>query len=158
MIENMAQFGEKGIEIKGITIHNTGNDLSAKENYEWMAKTSTSQGTHYLVDESETIQCMPLDWHVWHTGKGRDFGSMNTLAIEICRSQSNLETYLKAQKRAFSLISQLMVWFNLSLNDLYFHNDFNNRTYCPHRILDLYGSKKNFIKEVQNELFSYGRQ
>ena len=151
MISNMEQFGEKGIEIKGITIHNTGNDLSAKENYEWMAKTSTSQGTHYLVDESETIQCMPLDWHVWHTGKARDFGNMHTIAIEIC-SMRTIKDYYKAQERAFSLIKELLEKYDLTFDDVYFHNDFDPKKYCPNRILDIYKNKSNFRKEYESWL------
>lgn len=152
----MAQFGEKGIEIKGICIHNTGNALSAKENYEFMKETRLNLGTHYFVDEKEVIQAMPLDWHAWHTGKGRDFGNMHTIAIEVCRSQSNIEIYLKAQSRAFYLIHTLISWFDLSLDQIYFHHDFNNRTYCPHKILDLYGSKHTFKEVIKNEFQSHG--
>lgn len=158
MIENMAQFGEKGIDIKGICIHNTGNSKSAEENYEYMSRTKLGLGVHYFVDEDEIIQAMPLDWHVWHTGKGRDWGNMHCISIEICRSQSSLNIYKRAQDRAFSLVFMLLNWFSLEVKDIYFHNDFNQRTYCPHRILDLYGSKKNFLKEVQAYVQGYGRQ
>ena len=152
MIENKEQFGEYGIEVKGITIHNTGNSKSAKENYEWMTKTKRTNATHFFVDEVETIQAMPLDWHVWHTGKGRDFGNMKTISIEICRSQSSLNTYLKAQSRAFLLIQELMRTYELGFNDIYFHIDFDPHFYCPHKILDLYGSKHRFKEVMKNEL------
>lgn len=146
MISNKEQFGEKGMDVLGICIHNTGNSLSARENYQYMENTKLNLGTHFFVDDKEVIQAMPTNWKVWHTGKGRDWGNMHCIAIEICQSQS--PSYLKAQERAIQLIKELMDEFNLTVNDIYFHQDFNNQKYCPHKILDLYGNKKTFIKEV----------
>lgn len=146
MIPNKEQFGELGIDVKGICIHNTGNVLSARKNYEYMEKTKLNLGTHYFVDDKEIIQAMPTNWKVWHTGKGRDWGNLHCIAIEICKSQT--KDYLKAQERAIDLIEELMNEFNLTESDIYFHQDFNQQKYCPHKILDLYGNKKNFIKEV----------
>lgn len=141
------QYGVKRTEnIKGITIHNTGNDKSAEEHLNLMAASSQHFATHFFVDEKKTIQVMPLNWAVWHTGKGFDMGNMRTIAIEICRSTSDQETYLKAQARAIKLIRKLMEEHNISAKDIYFHNDFNN-TYCPHRLLDIYKTKENFIRK-----------
>lgn len=139
------QIGFKGLDVKGITIHNTGNKLSAKEIYDYIETSGTNHGCHYLVDEKETIQVLPLDYCTYHTGKGLDFGNTNTIAIEICRSQSDIETYLKAQKRAIELIKDLMSKYGLTNDQVFFHNSFNERTYCPHRILDIYKSRKEFI-------------
>ena len=146
MIANLEQFGEYGLKVKGICIHNTGNSWSAKDNFEYMKSTKLNLGTHYFVDDEEIIQAMPLDWMVWHTGKGRDWGNKHCIAIEICKSQT--ADYLKCQEKAVELIKDLINKFNLTVDDLYFHQDFNNQTYCPHRILDTYKSKKNFKKEV----------
>ena len=44
-------------------------------------------------------------------------------------------------------IKTLLDKYNLTTKDIYFHNDFNTRTYCPHKILDYYGNKKNFIEK-----------
>lgn len=144
------QYGVKRTQtIKGITIHNTGNDKSAEEHAQLMANSSQHFATHYFVDEKKTIQVMPLNWAVWHTGKGFDMGNMRTIAIEICRSTSDLETYLKAQARAIKLIKKLMEQYNLDANSIFFHSDFNN-TYCPHKILDIYKTKDNFIRKELN--------
>lgn len=148
MIKNkkLNQFSYGLMKVEGITIHNTGNNLSAKENFELMKNSTTSHATHYFVDEVEVIQAMPLSVNAWHTGKGYDRGNMNTIAIEICRSTCSEEIYLVAEKRGIKLINQLLRSFKLDKNAIYFHNDFDKRNYCPHRILDLYKSKFNFIE------------
>lgn len=134
--------------VKGITIHNTGNNKSAQELYEELRKSGRVNLCHFLVDESQIIQTYPLDSPASHTGKGYDFGNRFTIAVEICRSQSNWELYSQAQNNAVTLIKRLMEEYSLTTDDIYFHHDFNIKTYCPHRILSEYGNKETFIREV----------
>lgn len=142
------QFGQPRTEaIKGITIHNTGNNLSAKALEKAMSQSMDHYATHYFVDEKEVIQMLPDDWACYHTGKGYDMGNMRTIAIEICRSTSDEATYLKAQANAVKLTKSLLKKYHLSKSDIYFHSNFDN-FYCPHRILDKYKTRENFIKEV----------
>lgn len=149
MISKLEQYGYEGLEIKGITIHNAGNKMSAQELFDFLENDNKyNNGCHFLVDENEVIEVMPLTWCAYHTGKGKDFGNNNTIAIEICRSQSEIDIYMKAQDRAVELIKELMNKYNLSTKKIYLHKDFNSKTYCPHKILDIYKTKKNFIKEV----------
>lgn len=133
------------MKVKGITIHNTGNELSAQENYDLLVEEKRMNLCHYLIDENEIINSFPEDMECSHTGKGYDFGNRYTLAIEICRSQCDDELYLKAEKKAIKFIKKLMKKYKLTTNDLYFHIDFNQQTYCPHKILDLYKTKEDFI-------------
>lgn len=135
MIPNKEQFGHRGIKIRGICIHNTGNALSARENYEIMAASKDNRGCHFFVDENEVIQAMPLNYCVYHTGMGKDWACKHALAIEICRSQSSAELYAAAEAKAVEFVKGLMERYILTTDDLYFHIDFNPRTYCPHRIL-----------------------
>lgn len=137
------------MEIKGITIHNTGNSKSAIELYEELKKDNQLYLCHYLIDEKNTINTLDESVEARHTGKGYDFGNRYTLAIEICRSQSETEIYLKAQKRAISFIKKLMKKYNLTNQDIYFHIDFNQKTRCPHKILELYKTKEDFINEFK---------
>lgn len=146
MIQNKEQYGFQGLDVKGITIHNTGNESKAWELEEIMETTMMNNATHYFVDDTEVIQVMPLDWCVYHTGMAVDWACKHTIAIEICRSQSDIQTYLKAEQRAVNLIKELMTTYNLDTSKIYFHKDFNSRTYCPHRILDLYKTKKEFLR------------
>lgn len=134
--------------VKGITIHNTGNVKSAEELYQELKESGRLNLCHFLVDEKNTIQTFPIHEEASHTGKGYDFGNRFTIAIEICRSQSAWELYEQAQNNAVKLIKELMKEYSLSLEDIYFHHDFNIKTYCPHRILSEYGNKETFIREV----------
>lgn len=136
MIKNKEQFGFRGIKIRGICIHNTGNALTAQENYDIMASSSGNAGCHFFVDENKVIQAMPLNYCVYHTGMGKDWACRHCLAIEICRSRSSAELYAAAEANAVEFVKGLMERYSLSNEDLYFHIDFNERTYCPHRILD----------------------
>ena len=131
--------------VKGITIHNTGNKLSANELYSILLKNKKINITHFIVDEKEIIEVYPVDKEASHTGKGYDYGNKNTIAIEIARSECDDNIYFEAQKNAISLIKRLMKKYNLTKNDIYFHNDFNQQTYCPHRILKIYKTKEEFI-------------
>lgn len=133
-------------KISGITIHNTGNSLSALENANLMNNLEYPVSVHYFVDEDEIIKVLDEDEQSIHTGKAYDKGNTQTISIEICRSKSSEELYFKAQKRAVILIKLLLKKYKLNNNNIYFHNDFDNRVYCPHKILKDYGSKNNFIE------------
>lgn len=135
------------MEVKGITIHNTGSSKSAEELFEELKTDKQLNLCHYLVDEKKTIQTLDENIEASHTGKGYDFGNRFTLAIEICRSQNDTQLYLKAQDRAIKLIKKLMKKYNLTRNSIYFHIDFNQKTRCPHKILELYKTKEVFLNE-----------
>lgn len=127
----------------GITIHNTNNEYNAQENYELMINSSYSYSVHFFVDSEIAIQAMPLDTQALHTGKAYDLGNKNTIAIEIC-SRGNNEEFEKTIKNTILIIELLKEKYgNLPI---YFHNDFDLLRYCPHRILDIYGSKKEFLR------------
>lgn len=142
------QYGKDGLVPKCITIHNTGNyDSSARQIFDYLNnECKTSQGCHYLIDDKDIIEVLPLTWKTYHTGKGEDYAFNNSIAIEIC---SNLDDdlYLQGQNKAVALIKQLMETYNIPKEEIYFHIDFNNTTYCPCNILDLYKTKENFLKK-----------
>lgn len=142
-----SQYGFSRLEsdIKGITIHETGNtEKNAQELFNWLnSENKSSQGCHYLVDDENVIQVMPDDWSVYHTGKGRDWGCRHTIAIEICSSLSDAK-YRQAEDKAISLIYSLQKKYAIPMDMIFFHHDFNDRKYCPKTILDEYGTSKNF--------------
>lgn len=146
------QFGyqRQETDIKGITIHNTNNyKMNAKELFDWLENESKdSSGCHYLVDDENTIEVMPINWAVYHTGKGNDFGNHYTIAIEIC-SNLNDEKYFKGQDNAIKLIKKLMNKYKLSIDNIYFHKDFDNQMYCPANILQIYKTKNEFLKLIE---------
>lgn len=132
--------------IKGITIHNTNSELSAREIADDLIAQQKINLCHYLVDEQEVINIYPVEYEASHTGRGFDFGNKYTIAIEICRSQCKDDLYFKSQDRAIKLIKYLMKKYSLTKDDIYFHNDFNT-VRCPHRILEIYQTKERFINE-----------
>lgn len=146
--ERLKQYGEPGLIPKAITIHNTNNyTQSARELHDFMnSENETSQGCHFFVDYKEVVQTMPLDWKTWHTGKGNDWAFNNSIAIEIC-SNANRERYLKGEKRAMKLCRELMKQFGIKKEDIYYHNDFNPRAYCPVNIMSRFKTKADFINK-----------
>lgn len=149
--EKWKQYGLPNMEVKGIVIHNTNNQkASAADLEKWMIANDTSQGTHFIVDHTEVRQVMPLDWSVWNTGKGYDFGNLHCISVEICSNPNN-SLYLQGQSKAIDLIENLMHEFNLTKKDLYLHRDFNPNTNCPSQILSMYGNKKNFLSMIKEK-------
>lgn len=144
------QYGLPNAKIKGIVIHNTNNQgWSAERLEQWLeAENKTSASCHFLVDHKEIRQVMPLDWSVWNTGMGMDFGNLHCIAIEICSNPNNT-LYLKGQQRAIELIKDLMKKFNLTKDDIYFHRDFQPNVNCPAQIIKLYGNKQNFLRLIK---------
>lgn len=127
----------------GITIHNTNNSFSASENYELMISSTYSYSAHFFVDSETAIQAMPTDVQAFHTGKAYDSGNKNTIAIEICSCGTKNE-FDRAIENVVLVIQLLREKYgDLSI---YFHNDFDIQKYCPHRILDEYGSKREFLR------------
>lgn len=143
-----SQFGKEGLEPTCITIHNTGNyDMTARELFDYLNNEClTSQGCHFLIDDKEIIEVMPLNWKTYHTGKGEDYAFNNSIAIEICSNLDD-ELYLKGQENAIRLIKNYMDKFDIPKDEIYFHIDFNPTTYCPCNILDLYKTKENFLNK-----------
>lgn len=147
-INKWSQYGKEGLEPTCITIHNTGNyDMTARKLFDYLNNEClTSQGCHFLVDDKEIIEVMPLNWKTYHTGKGEDYAFNNSIAIEICSNLDD-ELYLKGQENAIRLIKNYMDKFNIPKEEIYFHIDFNPTTYCPCNILDLYKTKEIFLNK-----------
>lgn len=145
------QYGHPDAKMRGIIIHNTNNQgKTAKELEEWMETSKSSTGAHFFVDHNEVRQVMPLDWSVYNVGNGLAFGNTDCIAIEICSNPSNA-LYLQGQSKAIDLIKELMKKYDLTLNDIYFHRDFQPNVNCPAQILKRYGSKRNFLNLLREE-------
>ena len=140
-------------DILGITLHETNNyNMNARELFNYLNDVNkTSQGCHYLVDDEEIIEVMPLNYGVYHTGKGFDYGNKYTIAIEIV-SNINDNKYQMAQDKAVELIKTLMGEYAINYDGIFFHKDFNSIVLCPKTIIKKYGSAKRFcIEELESE-------
>lgn len=136
-------------EIKGITIHNTSNELTARQNLDLLRKLQAFDvmiSVHYFVDDKEIIQATSENEITYHTGMGNDFGNLSTISIEICKNFDE-EKYKKAEENAVDLIKNLMIKHDLTYNDVFFHQDFNPTTDCPRAIVYDY-TKEEWLKKV----------
>lgn len=122
---------------KYITIHNTANvrptaTANAHAQYLQGAGSKNEVSYHYVVDEKETVQCIPDNEVAWHAGdSGIGVGNRQSLAIEICENEgANL---YEANQRAAELTAVLMAKYNISLKNVVQHNRWSGKN-CPNRI------------------------
>lgn len=72
-----------------IIVHNTANDASARNEIKYMESNNHSTSFHYVVDDKEVVQGIPLDRNSWNTGDGANGkGNREGISIEICYSKS----------------------------------------------------------------------
>nr|WP_087991958.1 N-acetylmuramoyl-L-alanine amidase [Bacillus subtilis] len=119
-----------------ITIHNTANDASAKNEISYMKNNTNSTSYHFAVDDIQVIQGLPLDRNAWHTGDGKDGpGNRKSIGVEICYSKSGGAKYYAAEKLAIKFVAQLLKERGWGIDRVRKHQDWSGK-YCPHRILD----------------------
>lgn len=133
-----------------VVVHNTYNDASANNEATYMQRNDNLVSFHYVVDDVEAIQCLPLDRNGWHAGDGA-FGNGNRcgLAVEICYSKSGGDRFTKAEINATKLIAQLLYERKWGVERVKKHQDFDGKN-CPHRTLSLGWTR--FLNMVQAEL------
>lgn len=129
-----------GMTPQGITIHNTANDASAKNEVSYMITNNNQVSYHYAVDDVRAVQGIPLDRNAWHAGDGRGFGNMQTIGIEICYSKSGGDRFHAAEINGAELIARLMLQFGwgpelIGTKTINTHQSRSGK-YCPHRTLD----------------------
>lgn len=134
--------GPNSMTPQGITIHNTANDASAKNEISYMISNNNKVSYHYAVDDNRAVQGMPLDRNAWHAGDGGSgFGNRYTIGIEICYSKSGGDRFTKAEINAAELIARLMLQYGWGMDKIGTKtiNTHQSRSgkYCPHRTLDL---------------------
>lgn len=132
---------------KGICIHNTANDASARNEISYMQSNNNEVSFHIAVDDQEAIQGLPLDRNAWHAGDGGNGqGNRNYIAVEICYSKSGGSRFEAAEKRAAKEVAALLKKYGWGTDKIKDHRSFSGKN-CPHRT-----NMNNFIKLVQSEL------
>lgn len=122
---------------KGITVHNTANDASARNEIAYMTSNDYETSFHYAVDDKEAVQGLPLDRNGWHASDGNGPGNRTTIAIEICYSKSGGERFDKAEENAAELIADLLKKYGWDISVVKRHYDYApDKKYCPHRTMD----------------------
>lgn len=122
---------------KGITVHNTANDATARNEIAYMTNNDYETSFHYAVDDKEAVQGLPLDRNGWHASDGNGPGNRTTIAIEICYSKSGGERFDKAEENAAELIADLLKKYGWDISVVKRHYDYApDKKYCPHRTMD----------------------
>lgn len=132
-----------------ITIHNTANDASAKNEIAYM-KRNNYNSYHYAVDDVEARQGLPLDRNNFSCGDGANgTGNRKSIAIEICYSKSGGARYVQAEENCVQLVAYLLKKYGLGVDRVKKHQDWSGK-YCPHRILaeNRWESFKNRIRQA----------
>lgn len=134
-----------------ITIHETANDASARNEVNYMQGNQKEVSFHFAVDDKQIIQGLPLDRNAWHAGDGSEgTGNRKSIAIEICYSKYGGALYEQARKNAVELAADLLRTYRLPLTCLKKHQDWSGK-FCPHRMLSE-GRWDDFVKKVKEKL------
>lgn len=118
-----------------IVIHETDNwseNANAEAHqYWWDHDPYARSSVHFVVDDKETIQLLPIDAFAYHVGDNVNFSNIknhNSIGIEICVNEDG--NYEIARKRAILLVKYLMKTLNMSSETVVRHKDASNKD-CP---------------------------
>ena len=135
---------------EGVTVHNTYNDASARNEISYMTRNPYQISYHWAVDDIEAIQAIPDNKNSWSCGDGGNgFGNRKTINVEICYSKSGGSRFDQAEKNGAKLIAMILNSYGWGVDRLYTHRDHSGK-YCPHRTLDR--GYNRFVKMVNDEL------
>lgn len=135
---------------KYITIHNTANSASAKNEISYMINNSNKVSYHVAVDDVEVIQAIEFNRNAFHAGDGAyGVGNRNSIAIEICYSTGDLEKFKKAEINCAKYVASLLKEFGWGIERVKKHQDWSGKN-CPHKTLE-YGWDR-FLQLIQSYL------
>ncbi len=133
-----------------ITIHNTANDATARNEVNYMLGNNNQTSYHYAVDDKEAVQAIKLNRNAWHAGDGGSGkGNRKSIGIEICFSKSGGARFDKAEKNAAYLTATLLKKRGWGISRVKRHKDWSGKD-CPHRTIDRGWNR--FLNMVKKEL------
>ncbi|RRC92713.1 hypothetical protein EII25_03305 [Erysipelotrichaceae bacterium OH741_COT-311] len=120
---------------KYITIHNTYNKASARNEVTYMKRNNNPTSCHIFVDDKEAIEAIPLNRNAWHCGDGgKGKGNRQSIGIEICYSTDySTNKHEKSFHNAVEVVKMLMEKFDIPIENVVQHNSWSGKD-CPHRI------------------------
>lgn len=143
-------------KVCGVTIHNTSRLASIAagatqaEQYTRATWPNCNMGTvrvHYYVDEFGAWQNLREDEVGWHAADGTyGPGNNTTIALEIIMDGSGSEADKKAEANGALLCACLVDWYKLSPDNIYTHQHWYGKKYCPAYILPHW---PEFVAEVK---------
>ena len=137
-----------------ITVHNTANDASAKNEANYMLSNDKQVSYHVAIDDVEAVEMIPFARNAWHAGDGANgAGNRKSIGIEICYSKSGGDRYKKAEANAIEYIAHALIQLGLKPDRVRYHKEWSGKN-CPHRII-AEGREESFkdaIEKRYNEL------
>ena len=121
---------------KYITVHNTANDASARNEVSYMRNNSSSTSYHVAIDDKEVVIAAPFNRNCYHAGDGgKGTGNRKSIGIEICYSKSGGSKFDAAEKNAAQYIAGLLKSYGWGISRVKRHYDWSGKK-CPHRTMD----------------------
>lgn len=140
-------------KIIGVTIHNTNwiktaSGTTPAEQYTRATYNGNMKDTrvHFYVDNTCAWQNLPLDLSGWHAADGDGDGNRKTIAIECIMSSAYNDKDKKSEDNAARLAAELLKKHGLTIDNLYTHNHWYGKKYCPAYILPHWESFKAKVK------------
>ena len=143
--------GRPGVQrtVTSVTIHETANTnegAGAQAHSDYLTTTADEVSWHYTVDDHEIYQHLPDNEEAWHSGDRE--GNHSSIGVELCvNADGNFD---KTMENAAKLTAFLLKEYNLTINDVKQHYDFNGKD-CPLTIRQE-GRWDEFLAMVQQNL------
>lgn len=142
-----------------ITVHNTDRISVSGTTMSEQYTRATYNGNmgdvrvHFYVDHIEAWQNLPLELCGWHAADGDGDGNRTTIAIECIMDDSGSSESKKAEDNCAKLVAYLMDKYGMSDNDIFTHQHWYPKKYCPAYILPHWDTfKKKCISYRVKEL------
>lgn len=145
--------------IIGVTIHNTDriSVISGTTPAEQYTRATVNGNmldvrVHYYVDDVCAWQNLPLTLSGWHAADGSGDGNCRTIAIECIMHSAYDDRDKKAEDNAARLAAALLQKYGLEIGQLYTHQHWYNRKYCPAYILPHWEEFRAKVQEYLNDM------
>lgn len=117
----------------GITIHNTDNLATARNEASYMESRPEEVSFHIVVDDKEALQLIPFNRNAWHSSDGgQGTGNRKTIALEIAKNFGLADEFAKAQENAAIITAQICKQYGWTTDNIYTHRDWSGKN-CPSR-------------------------
>ena len=140
-----------------ITVHNTANTASARNEVNYMRNNNNQTSYHVAVDDKEVVQTIPFNRNAWHAGDGGNGGgNRRSIGIEICYSMDNgysgaySARHRRSEDNAALYIAHLLKQYGWGVDRLRQHYNWTRKD-CPHK-MRAHNGWNAFKRKVQNHL------
>lgn len=130
-----------------ITIHNTANDASAKNEVSYMGNNNNQVSFHIAFDDLGGVQGIEFNRNAWHAGDGGNGnGNRKSIGVEICYSKSGGDRFRKAEINSAIWVAIELKKRGWGIDRVKRHKDWSGKN-CPHRtIADGWERYLNLVK------------